>query len=244
MRALVSAILLSLLVGLALAASAPADEPQHLRVLFVGNSLTGTNDLPAIVAGLARSRGRFVVDYRTVAPGGVNLEDHWNFTGARGVLEAGRWDVVVLQQGPSALPESQVDLRRWAARWSDAIRAQGAKPALLTVWPEDYRRSYAFGAVIQSYRRAAVASHAQLLPAGTAWRAAWRRAPGLRLYGPDGFHPSPIGTTLAALVVYAGLTGERPASVALPGVPPATARTLRLSAAEALAAAPSRIVRR
>ena len=51
------------------------DEP--LRVLFVGNSLTHTNDLPAVVATLARSRGT-EIEYETIAPGGFSLEDHWN----------------------------------------------------------------------------------------------------------------------------------------------------------------------
>ena len=48
-----------------------------LRVLFVGNSLTDTNDLPAVVATLARGLGT-EIEYRTIAPGGTSLEDHWN----------------------------------------------------------------------------------------------------------------------------------------------------------------------
>src|SRR5215217_3402663 len=203
----------------------------RLRVLFVGNSLTSANDLPATVAALAHGRGRFEIEYRTLAPGGVNLEDQWRLTGARDELEARSWDVVVLQQGPSALPESRVDLIEWAGRWSEAIRAHGARPALFAVWPESYRR-YAFGAVAANYRDAAVAAHADLYPAGSAWQAAWRRAWTLKLYGPDGFHPSKLGTTLAALVVYTGLTGDRAAAVPLPGIPAATATVLRRAAAD------------
>ncbi len=48
-----------------------------MRVLFVGNSLTHTNDLPAVVATLARGLGT-EIEYETIAPGGVSLEDHWN----------------------------------------------------------------------------------------------------------------------------------------------------------------------
>jgi len=205
---------------------------EPLRVLFVGNSLTAMNDLPATVAALARGAGRRPVEYATVAPGGVNLEDHWNLTGARDALLAGPWDVVVLQQGPSSLPESQENLRTWATTWADLARAHGIRPALLTVWPET-ERSYAFPAVVQSYRAASVAARATLLPAGPAWLAAWRRSPKLRLYGPDGFHPSVLGTTLAALVVYTRLTGTPPSAVPLPYRAP-TARILRRAAADAL----------
>ena len=217
--------------------AAPARPP--LRVLFIGNSLTAANNLPAWVEELSRRAGRRRVVTHTVAPGGVSLEDHWTLTGAREVLAAEDWDVVVMQQGPSTLAESADNLRAWTIRWSDEIRARGARPALLTVWAEG-SRTYGLNAVIRSYRDAALAAHANVLPAGTAWRAAWRRNPALRLYGPDLFHPSRLGTILAALVAYCGLTATPPVAVPLPEVPAATARVLRSAAAEALARPTSR----
>jgi hypothetical protein len=224
-------VLLSALVLGCTSGGARGNEQPALRVLFLGNSLTATNDLPAAVAAIGRREGR-TIDVRMVAPGGVNLEDHWTLTGAREALADGHWDAVVLQQGPSALPESQADLKEWAQRWADAIRAAGARPALLTVWPESYRKAYAFGEVIRSYAKAAAAAHAELFPAGVAWRAAWRRLPRLALYGPDGFHPSPLGTYLTAVVVYGGLMGTLPSVRA---ATPKQARVLRAAAEEALA---------
>jgi hypothetical protein len=238
-----------LLVLLALAAAGCAQAPsgggddEPLRVLFVGNSLTHTNDLPAVVATLARGLG-IELDYRTIAPGGTSLEDHWRAGAVPAALRSGDWDAVVLQQGPSALPESQVELRASASRFAELARGQGARPALLTVWPEGYR-SGVLPDVIASYANAAEAAGAELYPAGVAWQAAWRRSPSLPLYGPDGFHPSPLGTYLAALVVVAGLTGEEPPAVAFavdrPGfrlaVSPERAALLHAAAAEALAAA-------
>jgi hypothetical protein len=196
--------LLATLALLVCAGGAPAQSgPAPLRVLFVGNSLTATNDLPAVVARIARSHGRSL-EYRTVAFGGYALEDHWAQGDARAALGSGKWDVIVMQQGPSALPESQSNLRAWAIRWADEAARFGTRTALLTVWPESYRRG-ALVDVIASYRRAAEASGAMLLPAGDAWRLAWRCAPRLALYGPDGFHPSELGTLAAALVVYGRL---------------------------------------
>jgi hypothetical protein len=235
MRFAVVAVVLGLVLAGYAAAQSGEDgraTREPLRVLFVGNSLTATNDLPAIVAALGRASKRVPIEYATVAPGGVNLEDHWNFTGARDALLARPWDVVVLQQGPSSLPESQADLKKWAVRWADLAREHGIRTALLTVWPEE-ARSYAFPAVVQSYRAASAAADGTLLPAGAAWLAAWRRAPRLALYGPDDFHPSVLGSTLAALVVYARLTGTPPSAVPLP-YRARTARILRLAAAEAL----------
>ena len=109
-----------------------------------------------------------------------------------------------MQQGPSAFPESQADLRLWASRFADEARAHGTRPALLTVWPEGWRAD-ALPEVIKSYSRAAAAARAELLPAGVAWQLAWRCSARTRLYGPDDFHPSPTGTYAAALVVYGRL---------------------------------------
>ena len=54
--------------------------------------------------------------------------------------------------------------------------------------------------------------------------------------GPDGFHPSELGTALAALVVYAGLTGIDPGELPV-DADDDDASVLRAAAAEALAAA-------
>jgi hypothetical protein len=220
-------------VLLGCASSAGGADATPLRVLFVGNSLTATNDLPGRVAGLAAAAGKRL-EYEEITFGGFSLEDHWNQGDARAAIATGGWDVVIMQQGPSALPESQVDLRLWAVRFADEARAVGTRPALLTVWPENYRRP-ALSDVIVSYRSAAEAAGAQLFPAGEAWHAAWDCNARLPLYGPDGFHPSALGTYAAALVVYGRLFKAPLLDASLRrGVKPKTARLLQAAAARAL----------
>ncbi len=180
-----------------------------LRVLFIGNSLTYTNDLPAVVAALAKASDAPRLDYDTLAYPDYSLEDHWDRGEARRRIARGRWDVVVLQQGPSASAEGREVLLDYARRFAGEIRRVGARPALYMVWPSaardgDFERSS------ESYRLAAEEVDGILLPAGDAWRAAWRRDPTLRLYSSDGLHPTPEGTYLAALVVYEGLYGGPP----------------------------------
>jgi len=204
-----------------------------LHVLFVGNSLTAANDLPGMVAQLGARGGGVTIVYDVRAPGGFALEDHWQQTDVADAIANGRYDWVVLQQGPSTLPESGANLRLWAGTFADAVRAAGGRPALYGVWPESYRRS-ALDAGIANYRRAALDSGSVLLPAGAAWRAAWRVSPRLALYGPDGFHPSRLGTYLAAVVIYAGLTGRSPVGLPRLSLAPRTALIVQRAAAVAL----------
>src|SRR5687768_2825792 len=72
-----------------------------LRVLFVGNSLTYWNDLPAIVEALADSAKVKGLAWHMVAYPDFALEDHWAQGDAVAAISAG-WDIVVLQQGPSS----------------------------------------------------------------------------------------------------------------------------------------------
>jgi len=222
------------LLALSAALSATPDSAPAftLRVLFVGNSLTYSNDLPATVERVAVAAGGRIVTGAVTAPGAA-LEDHWRAGTALQAIRAGGWDVVVLQQGPSSLPDNRRTLRQWTRRFARPIRAAGARPALLMVWPSVSRGS-AFDGVRAAYAAAAEAVDGILLPAGEAWRTARERSPELALYGPDGFHPSRLGTLLAALVVVERLTGRLPAdpSVALPGLDAATS-TLLLESARA-----------
>lgn len=184
----------------------PAAPPA--RILFIGNSLTYQNDLPGMVCQLARAAGRKLA-CESVARPDYGLEEHWQSGEARGAIARGGWDVVVLQQGPSALPESRRLLVDYTKRFDAEIKKAGARTALYMVWPSRQRRGDTEG-VSQSYRAAAAAVNATLLPAGDAWRDAWAIDRDLPLYDADNFHPSGTGTYLAALVVYRHLMGEPP----------------------------------
>ena len=206
-----------------------------VRVLYIGNSLTVAHDIPALVSAFGASRGEKITS-RVVAFGNYSLEDHWHRGDASRAIAGGGWSIVVLQQGPSALPESQVLLRAYTRRFDEQIGRIGAKTALYMVWPSADRPAD-FDGVIRSYAAAAQDVGALLLPVGEAWRAAWRRDPGLELYGADRFHPSPLGAYLAALVMYQQFSSRSP--IGLPStierilVPPGRAALLQEAAAEA-----------
>jgi hypothetical protein len=187
---------------------APAEpDPATYRVLFIGNSLISFNDLPGTVARLTGS-ANVTIHVASVAGPNLALIDHVEgSSNAMDMIRQGGWNYVVLQQGPSALSLSRDTLMLATRRLAAQIQAVGARTALFMVWPESSRFAV-FDDVRDSYRAAAAEVGGLLLPAGEAWRAAWGTDPQLPLYGPDGYHPSELGTYLAALVVYEGITGN------------------------------------
>ena len=217
---------------------APAPSPGRYRVLFVGNSLTYTNDLPAMVTAIGLAAGDTFVT-KTLAFPDWGLQDHWETGTAPEEIAADSWDFVVMQQGPSSLAASRVDLLHWAGLFGPLAHEHHACPAFYMVWPPKASIG-AFDAVRDHYREAADSAHGLFLPAGEAWRAAWRRDTSFAFYGPDDFHPSPLGTYLAALTLYAGITGRSPKGNAavVPGV------SVTAGAKQALQAAAAGVVER
>jgi hypothetical protein len=216
---------MAIAVWVAMAQGAP------LRVLFIGNSLTAANDLPAMVEALAKANGE-PIGTRTVAIPNYSLEDHWNRGDAQRAIAEGGWSFVVLQQGPSALPESRVLLVEYARRFAAEAAKIHARTALFMVWPAS-SRAFDFDGVRLSYETAAREVGGVFLAAGEAWRTAWRSDAKLGFYGTDGFHPTKLGSYLAALVVYQGLTGKTAMRSAVVLATEAEWRVLQQAAARA-----------
>ncbi|HSC09907.1 MAG TPA: hypothetical protein VLC97_02955, partial [Rhodanobacteraceae bacterium] len=180
------------------------------KVLFIGNSLTYANYLPAMLSAVAAQAGKTLVTAE-VAEGGFALEDHFRAGHVQAEIAKG-YQLVILQQGPSAVEESQVNLLRWSTRFDPLIRNSGARPALYMVWPE-LARFALFDDVRDSYSNAALAIDAMFIPGGEAWRASWRIDPALKFYGDDDFHPSTLGTYAIAVCMFSEIFRQMPADL-------------------------------
>jgi hypothetical protein len=205
--------------------SGPGFSEADVTILFVGNSLTSTPDVPRLVRSLAERQGLSVATL-TVAHPDFSLEDHWN-NGIANRIRSLQPDILVMQQGPSSLPASRDHLVYWSGQLAEVVREVGGEPALYMVWPDATRRG-AFSAVESSYAAAAAAVEGRLLPAGTTWLRAWEQDEALPLYG-DGLHASYLGALAAAQTIYAALFDVDPADIPAldDGVPAARVDLLR-----------------
>ncbi|HOI55831.1 MAG TPA: hypothetical protein PLP01_11325 [Phycisphaerae bacterium] len=199
-----------------------------MNILFIGNSFTYFNDLPAAVAALCESRGVSVHVGRYIR-GGAGLETHWldNLGIAEGrhmfclepaperkgglddALAERRWDWVVLQghsRDPLLTPE---DFAAYGRRLHDAAATNGARTMLYQTFAHQTRPDDQ-PAISDAYRRLAAELGAALAPVGDAWAAAFAARPGLVLHHEDQLHPNDKGSYLAACVFAAKLTAQDP----------------------------------
>ncbi len=216
-----------------------------LDVLFVGNSHTYVNDLPALFRGLSEAGG-FVVRTATSAPGGYALHQHVAYQPTLDSISGRQWDYVVLQE------QSQIPAINWcrdslmhpAARSLDAlIAARGAQTAFYLTWGWRDGGTHTYGghsspgfrdyfemqdSVSVSYRMIADELAAVLVPVGEAWRNARLLNPSIDLWQDDECHATLKGTYLGACVFYAVLHGDDPTGLAFHGgLSPADARWLQ-----------------
>lgn len=202
-------MLAAVLLGCARSPVTPVAAQARRHVLFIGNSLTYSNDLPATFAAIAALAGD-TIEVASVAGPNLALIDHINgSSNALAVIRSRKWDVVVLQQGPTTTSLCRDSLVLWTRMFDPHIRQAQAIPALFMTWPPRSSMERMDAARI-SFQVAAQAVNGIFLPAGEAWRLALAQDSTLPLYSGDGFHPSELGSYLAALVIYARLAALDP----------------------------------
>ena len=190
------------------------------RVLFVGNSYSYVNELPSVFQELAHA-GNHAARVGLVADPGQTLVDHVDSRDAADAVQAGDWNIVVLQE-QSQIPASgslrRADMYPAARQLSQMIRTTGAEPMLFLTWarregwPAAGLASYSAmqAAVDLGYLTLGRALHVSVAPVGIAWAATLASERHPKLWGQDGSHPTIRGTYLAACVFYATIFRESP----------------------------------
>ncbi len=171
-----------------------------VNLLFVGNSLTYTNDLPGLVEQIASSKG-VKVGTRMLALPNYALEDHWNDGKLQDHIKSEEFDYVIVQQGPSSQADGRIMLLTTGAQIKELCEQHNTKLAFFMVWPA--RVNYhTFGGVIKNYGDAAKETNSILCPVGQVWKDHFDATNDFSYYGPDQFHPSELGSSVAAQVIF------------------------------------------
>lgn len=170
----------------------------NTNLLFIGNSLTYTNELPSIVERLAKERN-LKVGTQMVAYPNYALEDHWSDGCIQDLINSKKFDFVIVQQGPSSQEEGRVMLLEYGEKLKDLCNKNDAKLAFFMVWPAK-ANYHMFDGVILNYTNAALKSDALLCPVGTYWKTQCDKGD-FSYYGPDNFHPSAKGSEMAAQTI-------------------------------------------
>lgn len=206
-----------LLGALALAVLSQA---QTTRVLFIGNSYVGVNNLPDMVRQLALSLGD-TLEVASSNPGGSTFQGHTTNTASQNLIAQGNWDIVVLQEQSQipSFPPAQVEWQSLPYAEQLVIQVRTASPCAKPTfymtwgrqngdagncanWPPVCTYEGMQERLRDSYLLMAQLNDAECAPAGTAWKRMRAEHPSVNLYASDGSHPSVAGSYLVACTMY------------------------------------------
>ena len=183
------------------------NEQKPVHILFVGNSLTYTNNLPKLVELESRKHG-LKVKTKMLAFPNYALQDHWEDGELQKYIQTGKFDYVIVQQGPSSQREGKEMLLESGRLIKRLCAQSGSELVYLMVWPS---RSYyhTFDGVIANHRTAAESNQAMLIPVGEVWKDHFESTGDYSYYSSDGFHPSLRGSQVAAQLISAQLFNSK-----------------------------------
>ncbi|MFZ4591336.1 MAG: T9SS type A sorting domain-containing protein [Ignavibacteria bacterium] len=189
------------------------------RVLFVGNSYTYSNDLPAIFSGISTSLGKTI--YTEIStPGGYSFEQHLTNTETQFKISKGNWNFVILQE-QSQMPV--IEYFRYFSTYPSArkldstIKSYNCNTMFFMTWGRRYggvqcidtscsppfvNFSHMQDSLSSSYRKIANELNAQVCEAGNVWRQSVNTDSTVILWDSDFSHPSLAGSYLTACAFY------------------------------------------
>lgn len=197
------------------------------KVLFLGNSYTGVNNLPQIIHDVAMSVGDTLV-FDSYTPGGYQLIDHSIDPTSQSKIMAGGWDYVVMQ-GQSQEPIMAYNqftggagtlyqlvkqynpcavimpYMTWGRKNGDAANCPNF-PEMCTYEGMD-------STLRKCYLNLAANVNGEVSPVSVVWHYLRQNYPSIELYQPDESHPSAEGSYAAACCFYAALFKKDPALI-------------------------------
>lgn len=169
------------------------------NLLFIGNSLTYTNDLPALIKKKAKYSG-YNIETEMIAFPNYAISDHWKNGEVQKLIESNHYNIVIIQQGPSSQSRGKKILMDYGKKYSTICKENNTLLAFFMVWPSlEYYDT--FNGVIENYTLAAKTNNAILCPVGKVWKDYFVTSKKFDYYGSDNFHPSKKGSKVAAKVI-------------------------------------------
>jgi hypothetical protein len=184
---------------------------QACKILFIGNSFTQRNNLPALLAEMAAQLGLSVA-HELISVGGASLRTHWNAGTAVQAIATRGFDYVVLQE-QSTLPVKNAKRMAENVRLFDsAIKAAGARTVLYMTWARQHLPEHQ-QAISDAYNTLGKELGAVVVPVGSVWQSFLAQHELPVLHDRDQSHPSLAGSYLAACVFLQDLLQGSPAKI-------------------------------
>ncbi len=180
-----------------------------MKILFLGNSHTYYNDLPALFKKICKECGKDV-EVNMLAQPGVTYGWHLGqYTDLRFALVQGGYDYIIMQQAAHEPCPSKEETIADAGRIIEMARAQGTQVIQTLPWarvdiPEEFEK------MKDIYYTLCDKYSVKLNPVGHVFEDIIKNNPDIRLHWFDSAHAGPYGSYANALCTYMTVFGTAP----------------------------------
>lgn len=204
------------------------DKSKHYSFLFIGNSYTHYNKMPEqLFANIMLSAG-YKVTVSTVVKGSWNLLDFANPLDTYGAqvekaLADTKYDFVVMQEQSTRPIVSPEKFYTGVREMLKKVEANGATPILYGTWGRQTGSSTLTSngwtnesmtwMLTAAYEAIGEEMGVDVAKVGLAFYDVHKNNPSIVIYDEDKSHPSAMGSYLAALTIFAKITGVDPTTV-------------------------------
>jgi hypothetical protein len=204
------------------------DKEKTYNILFIGNSYTHYNDMPEQIFAKIMNAAGYKANVTRVTKGGWYLIDSAKSSDEVGAkvdsaFKARNYDFVVLQEQstcPAATPEKfYTGVRNLAEK----IKAEGATPILYGTWgrkaghsvlkENGWTNESMTWMISAAYEAIGAELGIDVAYAGLAFFDVYNNNKNINLYDDDLTHPNATGSYLAAMTIFAKITGVDPTTV-------------------------------
>lgn len=180
------------------------------RFLFVGNSHTYFNDMPALFQKMCVEGGYCSAEVSMIAFPYMTYADHLKLeTGLRYAMLYGKYDYLIMQQAAHKPCPDKEETLKTGAEIIRLAREQKICPIQVVPWAEKAYPEHQ-DSINAIYRELHKQTGAELVPVGMVFENLQKKEEIPELYWKDGEHASPWGSYAIACTLYGILSGKSP----------------------------------
>ena len=208
-----------------------AKNPETLRVLFIGNRLTGENSFASVLSKMG-TKGKIKVSATMCAYDGYTLRAHLGdmrtYQAMTNVIpdrndfqNALPLDAIIMQEHTTLAAYNWIQMRTNVAMLNQTITNMNSQGMLFMTWSRPdaiFDRAEFMDRTDGAYSAIGKQFGMPVVPAGRAWELSEFVRPDIVLRQSDGYTPTIYGTYLNACIFYAYLTWQSPIGLSTGGL--------------------------
>ena len=204
------------------------DKSKSYSFLFIGNSYTHYNDMPEMIFSKILEAAGYDAKVQRITKGGWYLIDSAKSTDEVGrqvdaALKAKNYDYVVLQEQSTCPALSPDKFYTGVRNLAEKVRADGATPILYGTWgrkaghkvltENGWTNESMTWMISAAYEAIGAELGIDVAYAGLAFYDVYTNNKNINIYDEDLTHPNATGSYLAAMTIFAKITGVDPTTV-------------------------------